>query len=190
MRNTFALQNFLADYLRTKLDEAAIDVVVNEYEPGERGHQFLNSKSASAVYVFLDRTSIDDGEASQFDQQQIRPAINFDIYVAAKANEQNGVLTSSIISSHRKMEALATAVYEIIMDQTVKDSIESALGVKIEKFFFKTCEKGGILDRPESKRAAVLFRMTLNIGLEERNAGYDGVALSEIVDTIEANEVT
>lgn len=190
MQNAFLVQNWLAEYLETELGTLGATAVVYEFEPGERGHHFLDSTTDQAVYVYLDRTSFDDNQASQFDQQQHGPFFNFDIYVAPKALEQAGVFTSSIIRAHRTMEALSATVYSTLMKQTVKLQMEKDLGFAIEKYFFKTCEKGGILELPESKRAAIVFRMTLQASFQERNTGYDGIDLDLIVDTVTTNEVT
>jgi len=190
MENAFKIQTWLADYLRTELQTLGSSAVVSEFEPGERGHYFLDSGTDQTIYVYLDRTNFEDSQASQFDPQQHGPFYNFDIYVATKALDNAGAFTSSIERTHRVMEVLSSTVYTILMNQTVKMALEDDLGFLIEKFFFKTCEKGGILERPESKRAAIVFRMTMSVSVQERNTGYDGIDLDLIVDEITTNEVT
>ena len=182
MRNTFQAQHFFAEYLRQTIesnDVGTIDVL--EWQPAESEY---HSDHPNTIFIYFSDVNMESGKVSQMDPQQISPFLNLDIYVSAPATEDNGVFSKSNFNAHRVAEGIVEFCYATLMHQTTRDEAENQLGFKLATIFVRSVQAIGDVKKIETARATIGFRLRFEIGLEERNDGYNGKELKDIVDKI------
>ena len=185
MKNAFAAQTFFADYLRAAFVEANVNLEVYEYEPAE--DQFQTSHPNS-VFLYFSDTTLEPGSATQQGPQQHDPHYNIDVYVSASASNDQGVITESSIVAHRVGDSIVEFIYATILNQTTINEAEEELGIKINKATFRNIQKIGTVKKVDTSKFVVGFRLRLMVSVQEDNAGYDGTALSSIVDSLETTQ--
>jgi hypothetical protein len=185
MKNAFAAQTFFADYLRAAFVTANTVIDVFEYEPAE--DQFHTSHP-NGVFLYFSETNLEPGSATQQGPQQHDPIFNIDVFVSAAASNDQGVITESSVVAQKVGDAIVTFIYATILNQTTIDKAETALGININKATFRNISKIGTVKKSDTSKSVVGFRFRFMVSVQEDNAGYEGTALSSIVDSLVANQ--